>query len=483
MAASEATKYSTKFFKTLGDMGTAIAARFTAKQATYLYVPAISDDPTISALPSTIGQVMDDAAQGECQDQAAFISFMMDKDPKLAAHLLTRQDAVSAANWYLVPPFVIDTVPVSYDDNPLLREFHGILNASGMNGLLRKLNEATTYGYSAVGIEYLPGGVGFYWHPIDPTSIKFDLSGGACLVNADAEELPVEKFPPHAIVIHLAATRSDHPARRGLARMLMWFWLFKHMSLDRWAKFVSRFGIPFLVARMSKSDFESDSRRELLVEALQKMSHKGIVAISGQNASVEPQSVGNQSGTIHFDHVSMVDSHYAMLVLGQLGSSEGEKGRLGNNQSQEDVRQDKRETDCHAIEETIQREIIVPSWMAWKGGDGTDSPQFRLRSLRTKQLKEVAETCKFLFDSGHMADRTFLQMETGIPFTDPPVVNATVPEAPQEGANEAASDSGTKAQEGTVEAPSAAQAPSPASKAPPKAKAPAKAKATKPKEA
>ena len=482
MAASEATKYSTKFWKVLTEnpISKAIGARFTAKQATYLYVPAISDDPTVSALPSTIGRIMDDAAHGECQDQAAFISFMMEKDPKLAAHLLTRQDAVSAANWYLVPPFVIDTIPVSYDDNPVLREFHGILNSSGMSGLLRKLNEATTYGYSGVGVEYLPGGVGFYWHPIDPTSIKFDLSGGACLVNVDKDELPVETFPPHAIVIHLAATRSDHPARRGLARMLMWFWLFKHMTLDRWAKFVSRFGIPFLVARMSKSDFDSDSRREALVDALQKMSHKGIVAISGQNASVEPQSVGNQSGTIHLDHVSMVDMHYAMLVLGQLGSSEGERGRLGNNQSQQEVRQDRRETDCHALEETIQREVVAPSWIAWKGGDGTDAPQFRLRSLRTSQLLEIAKACSAFSTAGHKADRTFLQQETGMPFTDPPEAVSAVTGTP---AGNTPDGGGSGPQQGTQEAPSAAPEPAPAAKAPPKAKAPAKAKATKPKEA
>jgi phage gp29-like protein len=252
------------------------------------------------------------------------------------------------------------------------------------------------------------------------------------------------------------------------------------MSLDRWAKFVSRFGIPFIVARMSKADFESDTKREQLVDALQKMSHKGIVAISGQNASIDAQSVGNQSGTIHKDHVDMVDGHYAMLVLGQLGSSEGEKGRLGNNQSQEDVRQDKRETDCHGIEETVQREVIVPSWIAWKGGDGTDSPQFRLRSLRTKQLKEIAEAIKALFDAGHMADRTFLQIETGMPFTDPPAPAASVVPEAQPGTTKEAAESPA---EGTQKAPSAAPEPPPPAKAPAKPKAPAKAKATKPKEA
>ena len=470
MPANESTKYSTRFWKAIkeSDVAKAIATRFTARDAQYFYVPAITDDPTVAALPSTIGQIMDDAVQGDCQDQAAFISYAMDKDPKLAAHLLTRQDAVSAANWYLVPPFVIDTVPVSYDDNPDLREFHGILNASGMSGLLRKLNEATTYGYSGIGQEIMPGGVGFNWHPIDPTSIKFDLSGGACLVTSQNEELPVEKLPPHMVVIHLASTRSDHPARRGLGRMLLWFWLFKHMSLDRWAKFVSRFGIPFLVARMSKADFENDTQREKLIDALQKMSHKGIVAISGQNASIDPQSVGNQSGTIHMDHVNMVDTHYAMLVLGQLGSSEGEKGRLGNNQSQEDVRQDKRETDCHGIEETVQREIVVPMWMAWNGGDGKDAPQFRLRSLRTRQLQEIADASRAFSDAGHKADRTFLQMETGMPFTDPDTQ-----------AEKAKEPEGTVPPSGSpANAPAAAPDAAAKPKATRKPKAPAKAKET-----
>jgi phage gp29-like protein len=198
------------------------------------------------------------------------------------------------------------------------------------------------------------------------------------------------------------------------------------------------------------------------------MSHKGIVAISGQNASIDPQSVGNQSGTIHMDHVNMVDTHYAMLVLGQLGSSEGEKGRLGNNQSQEDVRQDKRETDCHGIEETVQREIVVPMWMAWNGGDGKDAPQFRLRSLRTRQLQEIADASRAFSDAGHKADRTFLQMETGMPFTDPDTQ-----------AEKAKEPEGTVPPSGSpANAPAAAPDAAAKPKATRKPKAPAKAKET-----
>lgn len=419
--ASDANKYSKRRFK--DRVATAVGGvlgKLAGKLSAFLYVPADSSDPTVAALPTTVASLMDSAAEGDCQDQAAFISWAMDKDPKFSAHLFTRQDAVSAATWYLVPRQVTDGTPVSYDENPELREFHIILQSCKLSGLIRKLNEAIIYGYAAAGLEWLPGGMGFVWHPIEATSIKFDAAGGACLVNSDGDELIVETLPPHSVVMHFAATRSDHPARRGLARMLLWFWLFKHMSLDRWAKFVSRFGIPFLVARMSRNDFENDTKRDNLIEALQKMSFKGVVATTGVNSAVEPASAGSESGTIHSDHVTMIDMHYAMLILGQLGSSEGERGRLGNNRNQEDVRQDKRETDCHAIEETLQEEVITPMWMAWKGGDGTDAPLVVLRALRARQVADLAKGAELLFRAGHQMDRSFIQMETGIPFEDPP---------------------------------------------------------------
>jgi len=422
MAQNESTKYSTRRFRdAIGTAVAAVVAKVTSKFATYLYVPADSSDPTLSALPTTIASILTDAAEGDCQDQAAFISWAMDKDPKFAAHLLTRQDAVCAANWYLVPRQTTDKMPVSYDENPDLREFHMLLADCRLGSMIRKLNEAIIYGYAAVGIEWLPGGTGFVWHPIDPTSIKFDKAGGACLVNEDGDELPVEKLPPHSVVLHFAATRSDHPARRGLARMLLWFWLFKHMTLDRWAKFVSRFGIPFLIARMSRTDFENDTKRDNLIEALQKMSHKGIVATVGQGSNVEVGQAGNLAGEIHHSHSQMVDNHYAMLILGQLGSSEGEAGRLGNNRNQEDVRQDKRENDCNAAEETIQREILTPFWMYLKGGDGTDAPLLAVRALRARQVADLGKAAEMMFRAGHQMDRGFIQMETGIPFVDPPM--------------------------------------------------------------
>ena len=418
MALSDSWKYSKNRFKTaVSDTTSKLVTGISSKLQKFLYVPAIIDNNASNLLPSQLSRILDDAAEGDCQEQANLIQWAMECDPKFAAHLLTRQDAVSAANWYFVPPGAEEGARVSYEDNPELAEFHAVMESSKFTSLLRHWNAATIFGYSAAAFEVVPGGAGFRWHPIDVTSIRFDAAGGPVLVDEEDNEFPVEKLPPGSVVVHVAQTRTGHPARRGLARMLLWFWLFKHMTLDRWAKFVSRFGVPFLVARMSRSHFENEKARASIIRNIRKMASDGVVAAT-ENWGLEMQTAPGQNSNVHSDHVNMINNEYAMLVLGQVGSSEGERGRLGNNRAQEEVRQDKRESDCNALAETAQDGIVTPTWIAMHGGDGTDAPRLILRSLRSRQLRELAASAKDFSAGGYTMDRTFIEKETGIPMQE-----------------------------------------------------------------
>jgi len=108
-----------------------------------------------------------------------------------------------------------------------------------------------------------------------------------------------------------------------------------------------------------------------------------------------------------------------MLILGQLGSGEpSTAGRTSSNRDQENVRQDKRETDCIGLVETAQAEIVVPNWIALHGGDGEDAPQLVLRSLRGRALRELAASAKDFAEGGYRLDEDCIQRETGIPMTE-----------------------------------------------------------------
>lgn len=368
--------------------------------------------PTLAA--SSLRNILDSAATGDCQEQAQLIGNMIEKDSILAAHFATRKMAVMACNQKLSQKDAPFYAPAPQDQRYV--DLWNMLQSAGLYELVEHLLDATPQGYSCAVIDWGDGGKiirGF--QPVHPTNIVFDLGGNPALMLRDAREaIPFSDFHPNQFVMHTFGLKPDIPCKNGLGRALAWLFYFKHEARKSWVQFIEKFGIPFLIGKLSDADFEDTTTRTAMATQLRDFARNGAV-VAKEEGGVEAVTVAGHHNKIHEEFVRRIDECYALCILGQLGSSQGEPGRLGNNEQQQDVRQDRRESDCRRVMSTINRQIIQPAWLFTYGEAAMPQcPQFMMDFMPPRDRERLASAVNYLAQAGFRPDTLQLSHEIGM---------------------------------------------------------------------
>ncbi|MEI3004026.1 MAG: DUF935 family protein [Victivallales bacterium] len=59
---------------------------------------------------------------------------------------------------------------------------------------------------------------------------------------------------------------------RGVSRPLVWLYFFEHYAMRDRARYLEKFGIPFIIAKIRDDDFENESVRSAILQSLAKIS-------------------------------------------------------------------------------------------------------------------------------------------------------------------------------------------------------------------
>jgi phage gp29-like protein len=144
----------------------------------------------------------------------------------------------------------------------------------------------------------------------------------------------------------------------GPMRALMWWWLLKTQDRDWWARFLDKFGTPFTVAKVEKSD---DRSRQILERAL-KLSYRigGLVVSTG--TQVELQQANTAAADAHEKFYKTCEDAQARRILGQtLSSSASPTGMgAGTSKLQGEVRSDIRAFDKKWLNATFRQQVFAP---------------------------------------------------------------------------------------------------------------------------
>ena len=168
----------------------------------------------------------------------------------------------------------------------------------------------------------------------------------------------------------------------GPLRSILFWWLFSSQNRDWWARFLERFGAPFLEGTYDKSD---DSSRLLLEQAFSAATRLFGIAVP-DDASVKIHQANTSQGGDAFEKFhGTANREISKLILGQTLSAEGQNLGLGGGQAsaQEGVRTDLRQYDAAMLAFTVRTQIIAPlcrinGWTAdpprisWGGDDVAD---------------------------------------------------------------------------------------------------------------
>lgn len=232
---------------------------------------------------------------------------------------------------------------------------------------------------------------------------------------------------PRRYVIHRnhLLTTPDHWG--GPMRSILFWWLLGAMDRDWWARFLDRYGSPFLIGKYDQTD---DASRSILERAFGLAVKIGGLVVS-KETDVEIKQASTQSGGAAFEIFYTISRReISKLIVGQTLSSEAQSTGLGSGVSnaQSEVRDDYRKFDGKVIGETLRDQIFRP--FLKYNGVAAGVPKISWGSVSPAEAKATGELLASISSSGlRVADSGLdaLSDKIGLPIersqsTPPPII-------------------------------------------------------------
>lgn len=222
----------------------------------------------------------------------------------------------------------------------------------------------------------------------------------------EGEPVPERKF------IVFTWGSSDNPYGEGLGQKLWWPVWFKKNNIKFWLVFLEKFGSPTVVGKYPPG--VKPEEKAALLAALDAIQQETGIAIP-EGMAVEFLEA-SRGGSVSYESMcEYMDKQMSKAVLGQVATTEGTPGRLGNEDAQEEVRADILKADADLLCECLNATLL--QWIVDFNFPGvTDYPQMWIRTEAEQDLKDLAERDKTLaVDIGVPVPKSYWYRTYGIP--------------------------------------------------------------------
>lgn len=284
---------------------------------------------------------------------------VLETDDELVGAMDTRVEAVIGMPWRIEG--------VEGDQHDFLKaEFKPVIETA-MRGVL----SAVGYGYSVCEIVYAKrdsGRIGL--HSVVKKNMEWfaPKSDGTILWyspdSPQGEVAPMEKF-----VLSVRQFSYENPYGEALYSRLYWPWFFRRNGWNFWAKWLERFGQPFLMGKTRGDAAE-------MAASLHKAIGGAAIAIHSDDEIIPLDVTGTGEQFRSFDET--IVKRYQKLILGQtLTTDVGDVGSYAAAAVHNDVRGDKRNADVRMVIRSMQH-VLRCLWVLNGFGDDTNVPEFIL---------------------------------------------------------------------------------------------------------
>ncbi len=197
-------------------------------------------------------------------------------------------------------------------------------------------------------------------------------------------------------VIHRGHMLSAPDRFGGPMRTILFLALLSAMSTTWWARFLERYGAPFIVGFV---DTEDDRDRRILEAAISYSTQIGGMVISGASKVDLKEAAGN-SGDGFEKFKAHCRSEISRIILGQTLSSIASNTGMGDGTAnlQGEVRDDVRKFDARVLGDTIRTQIVA-QWLILNGYSGRP-PTISFSGDTTEEITRTLNGLKTLSDSG-----------------------------------------------------------------------------------
>lgn len=302
--------------------------------------------------------VIASAEGGQTRDLFALYRDMILTDSHLQSEITKRKLAVLGDAMQFVPPdktLEADTVTAAAVQSTI----------TSLPGWLRTcsfLLDASLYPVSVIEKVYKGSGSGYVIDALIPVPYQLlDFTDGHLMIfDSDPQngQTRSEKHvaDPNRYIVHRGHLLSSPDNWGGPMRSVLFWWLLSTVDREWWAKFLDRYGSPFLLGK-----FHDEEGRTILERAFSLATRLGGLAVS-ESTNVEiKQAAASDSGQAFEAFHTLCQREKSKLVLGQTLSAESQPTGIGSGASviQENVRQDIRKFDARMLAETIRDQLIL----------------------------------------------------------------------------------------------------------------------------
>jgi len=354
-----------------------------------------------------ITNILASATTGYSQQQANLFESVIEKEPIISTHLQTRRLTLLGLNWN-----------ITGGSSAQNREMERILEEANIYELMEHLLDAVPKGYAGSFIEWENAGASIKkFKHIHSTRIEFDENSNPFILTKTGQRTPMNNFGSAQIILHYHKMFSGIPSKTSLMRSLVWMFFFKHNALKHRARYIEKFGIPFLLAKVSSSDFANAGTRSAIKKAIKNIGADGSGVVTA-NTDLTSIDVKTPSNVNFQEWINYIDKTYTLMILGQEASS-GDSSGMSNGTAQDKVRQDLLAGDCVSLMNTINRNIIRPlEYFKY----GTEEMKFVLDYMPTVDIApKIDALTKFndmLKGTGKKIDLSYIESEFNIPLVD-----------------------------------------------------------------
>lgn len=228
---------------------------------------------------------------------------------------------------------------------------------------LGHLLDGTLYPVAVVEKVFEPAGVGFRLKELAQVPHRLlDFSSGALRIRqVDARGYPASATAapdPSRYIVHRGHLLSAPDHFGGPMRAIVFWWLLSVMDRGWWARFLDRFGSPFLVGKYDQAD---DASRRILERAFDLATKIGGLVISRETEVEIQQAVSGGAGEGFERFLAICQREKSKLIIGQTLSAEAQSTGLGSGVAgaHEAVRDDIREFDAAMLASTLEAQLFA----------------------------------------------------------------------------------------------------------------------------
>jgi phage gp29-like protein len=208
--------------------------------------------------------------------------------------------------------------------------------------------------------------------------------------------LDVPPIDPAHYVVHRGHMLTAPDRYGGPMRAIFFLVLLSAMGTTWWARYLERYGSPFIVGRV---DSEDDNDRRILEAAISYANQIGGLVVSGASQIELKESSGSSAQNFE-NFKAHCRREISRIVLGQTLSSEASPTGIGSGASdlQGEVKDDIKKFDSRILGETIRTQIVA-QWLTLNGYAGRP-PTIIFSGDANKDVERAITGVKNLYDAG-----------------------------------------------------------------------------------